>query len=490
MLLNDFLYISNESHNKITTCVIALDSPTPSNNPISHISNFKMTKIVLCCDGTWCGKSTKTTTNIKIIANCFEREGNAKVRYFDGLGAELSDITPSSYIVHGALGIGIRDLCIEAYKYIVTQFQQGDKVWMYGLSRGAYTVRCVAAIINKVGILRNSDDNGKLLNPQVLHDLCTEAYHIYINKNPQYKPRGMYTLKFKLKYSYWDPFLQDELKNAVDDYGNQVVIPFEDVIETDYNYPPIEFLGLLDTVGSLGIPEIDPMSVLKYQFYDQQISSEVQHVYQALSTHDRLSVFAPCFAHRNPNPTKWTKSSNTLTEVWFPGAHYDVGRQNFILLRDINVFERMLRSLQVTFDFGWFNCKYTEEYSKNVFYWMVKVAKEVDPNSQLKVEAYDAYLPTIRDTVLVQPYRKNAYDKMLGIYNYIPLFHALFSGNVLVNRSIPPDREQTFYSTLGRNNDGSVVADSKTYRQRESGQLSRSFDIREELDGNSIKWTN
>ena len=450
-----------------------------------------MTKLVLCCDGTWCGKSTNTTTNIKIIANCFEKEGNAKVRYFDGLGAEASDKTSASYLVHGALGTGIREFCIETYKHIVTKFEPGDKIWMYGLSRGAYTIRCIAAIINKVGILRNTDENGKPLSQQLLHDLCIEAYRIYINKtDPQYKPRGTYTLRFKLKHSHWDPFLQDELKNAVDEFGNKAVIPFKGVIEPDYDYPPIEALYLLDTVGALGVPELDPMSTLKYQFYDQQICSEVQHVYQALSTHDRLTAFTPCFARRNPKPTKWTNAKNTLTEVWFPGAHYDIGRQNFVLLRQTNPVERIIHWFQEKLNFGWLNVQYTEEYSRNVFNWMVKAAKQVDPKTPLNEGAYDAYLPTIWDAVLVQPYRKNAYDKMLYIYNYIPLFHALFNGDLLVHRGIPPDREQTFYSTLGRNTDGTIIPDPKTYRAGVSGQISRSFDIREELEAGSIRWTN
>ena len=52
------------------------------------------------------------------------------------------------------------------------------------------------------------------------------------------------------------------------------------------------------TTRSLGIPKIDPGVSLSYDFYDQNISTEVEHVFQALATHERLFAFEPCFPRR------------------------------------------------------------------------------------------------------------------------------------------------------------------------------------------------
>jgi hypothetical protein len=107
--------------------------------------------------------------------------------------------------------------------------------------------------------------------------------------------------------------------------------------------PPIIFMGLLDTVGAEGIPRIkpqgDPASAFTYEynFRDLVVSSEVQHVFQAASTHDRLAPFEPCAVRRSDKMVggaegKGSSSSGSSTghypgvefslqEVWFPGKH-------------------------------------------------------------------------------------------------------------------------------------------------------------------------
>jgi hypothetical protein len=93
-------------------------------------------------------------------------------------------------------------------------------------------------------------------------------------------------------------------------------------------------MGLFDTVGSLGIPTFTGGVGLDWpEFYDQEISSVVEHVYQTVSLHDRLYIFEPCLAKRNlathPNYMEWN-----IHEKWFPGVHYDLGRQRFKFIRD------------------------------------------------------------------------------------------------------------------------------------------------------------
>lgn len=67
--------------------------------------------------------------------------------------------------------------------------------------------------------------------------------------------------------------------------------------------PPIILMGLLDTVGAYGLPRIDalaekPLTYHYRPFRDYVVSSEVQHVFQACSTHDRLTPFEACCVRR------------------------------------------------------------------------------------------------------------------------------------------------------------------------------------------------
>src|SRR4051812_24085891 len=103
-------------------------------------------KIVVLCDGTWCGKPTETEikTNIKILAECiaddngldsmegtFKNENSSVVGcYFEGIGLEGDFF---DYIVNGAVALDIKKACLDVYKYIVEKFELGlrDEIWMF-----------------------------------------------------------------------------------------------------------------------------------------------------------------------------------------------------------------------------------------------------------------------------------------------------------------------------------------------------------------------
>ena len=211
-------------------------------------------------------------------------DGTAVVRYFDGVGLTGSF---RDYLFNGTVANDIRSKCLEAYKFIVKHYKRGSEVWVFGLSRGAHTVRSVAGMINNWGII----DVDKT---EHVDSLCETVYENYRSRDPEYGPKAGYATRFKERYCH------------------------------PSTKPSIKFMGLLDTVGALGVPSVDAGIGLSYEFYDQVVSSEVQHVYQALATHDRLSVFTPCFVRRDAELDGYTTK-----EAWFPGAHYDVGHQRF-----------------------------------------------------------------------------------------------------------------------------------------------------------------
>ena len=79
--------------------------------------------------------------------------------------------------------------------------------------------------------------------------------------------------------------------------------------------------------GALGVPQVTAGTSLSYEFYDQNVSWEVETVCQACATHDRLSVFTPCFVRRSadiPVPSAYKGTHYETQEVWFPGMFLSV----------------------------------------------------------------------------------------------------------------------------------------------------------------------
>lgn len=335
-------------------------SPTLS----AHEGQSRPKRLAVLCDGTWCGRETGTTSNIELLAEKIgiavdstvarahdqpytvdDPQRGVKGAYFEGIGLGK---TFMEYIFDGATARTIDEECISAYQYIVENYDPSYEIWMFGLSRGAYTVRCVAGMINNCGIIRRRSD------PAQTRTLCQEVYKIYRSPYDIDKPDSAQSKAFRAnKDAVWQA------------------------------KTPIKFLGLLDTVGSLGIPRVDagiPGGFDYPEFHDQNVSSEVEKVYHALALHDRLWAFAPCFVSRKEGAVEKNPSLE-IVEKWFPGCHYDLGRQRFRFLRkSSNILETLLsyipdRLSQTVYP--------NEVLSDLVLRWMLESIRHVDSQGTL-----------------------------------------------------------------------------------------------------------
>ncbi|KAI6778535.1 uncharacterized protein J7T54_005059 [Emericellopsis cladophorae] len=272
-----------------------------------------MRRIIVMGDGTWCGRETGTQSNIYHLARFFDiRIDNLNLedeytrttptiaaRYRHGVGLKSTFL---DYLFNGVTAQDLAAECISAYKFIVHHYKDGDEVMLFGLSRGAYTVRCVAGMINNCGIIRKpaTDTRTDLL--------CDEVYRLYRSRYHVNAPHSEQSVNFRERHSW--PLIGDEAKDEPP------------------RRPPVRFMGLFDTVGSLGIPTFTGGVGLDWpEFYDQNVSSVVEEVYHLVSLHDRFWVFQPCLASRKDN------SKSNIHEEWIPGVHYDLGRQRFRFLR-------------------------------------------------------------------------------------------------------------------------------------------------------------
>ncbi len=232
-----------------------------------------MTKrIIICSDGTWNSPVEGEATNVLKLARSIKpvaADGNPQVVFYDwGVGTDTHTITG------GAFGVGLDKNIQDAYRFIVHNYNPGDELFLFGFSRGAYTVRSLAGFIRNVGILKR---------PKA--ELIPKAYNLYRSKS---KPKSARSKKFRK--------------------DNSVA-----------NETPIDFLGVWDTVGSLGIP-FSFLGFLndKYEFHDTKLSRIIKHARHAVAIDEKRDDFKPAL---------WDiKDSNQdVKQVWFAGVHSDVG---------------------------------------------------------------------------------------------------------------------------------------------------------------------
>ena len=240
-----------------------------------------MKRIVICCDGTWNSndRADKATNVWKLCGLVLPRDGagveQAK-RYYAGVGSRRFERFRG-----GALGWGLSRNIEGAYVDLVGLFEPGDELFLFGFSRGAYTTRSLAGLIRNAGILK----------PEHV-DQADAAYELYRDRDPRTAPRSDTATEFRRRFSH----------------------------ETR-----IRFIGVWDTVGSLGIPKIglglvNALFRWRWAFHDVELSTAVDFAYQALAVDERRGPFRPAIWRQRPDAV-----GQTLEQVWFAGVHSDVG---------------------------------------------------------------------------------------------------------------------------------------------------------------------
>lgn len=235
-----------------------------------------MKNIVICADGTWNRpeelNSDDQPTNVLRLARSISRvtnEGSKQVVFYDwGIGSYHNSA------LAGGIGMGLEKNVMDGYRFLVHNYEPGDRIYLFGFSRGAYTVRSLSALINNAGILKAVE--GRRVE---------EAFELY--KNPDYPPSSEKARAYRGKY-------------AVENKSN------------------VHFIGVWDTVGAMGLP-FTLFGLIKDQdlFYDHKIGGNVKTVRHALA----LDEFRKDFA-----PTIWEDRDNVdVKQVWFAGSHSDVG---------------------------------------------------------------------------------------------------------------------------------------------------------------------
>lgn len=241
--------------------------------------------IVICSDGTWNDPQQRDrgryrpSNVVKMAAAIapmaeYDRVETPQIVFYDpGIGTGENKL---SSVISGATGRGLSQNVKDAYTFLINNYQPGDEVYFFGFSRGAYTVRSLAGMVGKCHLLKKEHRH-----------LYHQAHALYANKRLRHDSRRV--ARFRTRYTQ----------------------PCQ-----------IKFLGVWDTVGSLGLPfsGLKSWFLRKYRFHDVTLSPNIPFAYHAVAIDEMRGKFKPAlWKSTNVN------EAQTVEQVWFAGVHSNIG---------------------------------------------------------------------------------------------------------------------------------------------------------------------
>lgn len=239
-----------------------------------------MKNVVICCDGT-ANQFALDKTNVIKLFSTLAQDAEQVCFYHPGLGTmepdgAISDIGRKIRRALGmALGWGLERDIAHAYAYVMNVYEHGDRLFLFGFSRGAYVVRALASILSMYGLFPKGNEP---LIPYAIRQLTT------------FNDGGENPIdKFKLA---------DEFKTTFSSVAC-----------------PIHFMGVWDTVSSVGWIA-NPLRLPRTAY-----NPEVMHARHAVAIDERRAFFRTNLFTSAPAG----QPERDTVEVWFPGVHADVG---------------------------------------------------------------------------------------------------------------------------------------------------------------------
>ena len=243
------------------------------------------------------------------------------------------------------------------------------------------------------------------------------------------------------------------------------------------------------------MPTVNAGFGLEFLFYDQVVSKEVENVYQALAAHDVFFGFDPCFVRRKGGESKYLdKNIERVTlEVWFPGAHWDLGRQRFVPFRTTGAWwEKVAHDISDVTNVLGINIEPFLECSVEPLKWMLKCMGDTDA-SLVNDERYKKAVARCKedfwqDSIPFMPHalKKNALEELNK--RFLRGLSPLTASLALRDRQIPEYSAANFIGSGG--GEGANASNEAAFKSSDSGFNSKAYDMFKALrsDDNGIKW--
>jgi uncharacterized protein (DUF2235 family) len=283
--------------------------------------------IAIFCDGTWQSFDQPCPTNVAIIARAVLAEDAAGtpqvVHYDDGVGVGEGVLNQLTQAIGGATGAGLDYKIAHAYQFICLNYEPGDRIFIMGFSRGAYTARSLAGLLRWAWILRREKAN-----------LAVDAMKLYRTRPSASQAGSPAEAKFEADMrafrdtnSYPAGEFTGQKTYAA---GDASTLAPDDIVGCAW----IQYVGVWDTVGSLGVPSIVPLAKelnAPFQFYDTNLSLFVRSARHAVAIDERRKTFAPALwtnidaLNENAGADARPYGERPYQQQWFPGDHGCVG---------------------------------------------------------------------------------------------------------------------------------------------------------------------
>jgi uncharacterized protein (DUF2235 family) len=259
--------------------------------------------IIVCSDGTGNtaikGRGTnvfKIFEAIDLNSHRYDTKLEPQVAiYDDGVGTE--SFKPLK-LLGGVFGVGLSRNVRQLYKELCRIYDPGDRIYLFGFSRGAFTVRTLAGLIGACGILKTHE----VTNSRALEALVADAYRNY-----------------RRRYRTW------LLRKVVGEPNLEELTRFKAV--RSHGGERIELIGVWDTVDAVGLPfpafaSFVNATIYQFKFPSLEPSSIVKRAYHALAVDDERHSFHPLLWNE---PEAARANGQVIEQVWFAGAHSNVG---------------------------------------------------------------------------------------------------------------------------------------------------------------------
>ncbi|WP_372887259.1 DUF2235 domain-containing protein [Shimia sp.] len=228
---------------------------------------------VIILDGTMSSLEPGQETNAGIAYRLLQEMNGAVTLYYEA-GVQWDEWRTTLDVM---MGRGLNRQIRRAYGFLASRYRPGDRIFLIGYSRGAFAVRSLAGIIDRVGLLRSYCATERNVR---------QVYRLY-----ESNPDGDAARAF--------------------------------AAENCYPATEIEMIGVWDTVKALGLrlPVLWRLTEERHAFHNHQLGTIVRHGFQALALDETREVFSPVL---------WECADDwqgRAEQVWFRGTHGDIGGQ-------------------------------------------------------------------------------------------------------------------------------------------------------------------
>jgi uncharacterized protein (DUF2235 family) len=239
-----------------------------------------MKNIVICFDGTGGDVRAHGNTNVVQLFRRLRNEPGRQLTYYDpgvgtfsAAGAWTAPAQRISRLLGNAFGAGMRTNLEEAYTFLINHWEPGDRIFIFGFSRGAYCARAMAGLLNLIGVMRPGSEN-----------LVRYAVSNYARRNPKWRKDDW------IKAKQFASVMSQEVDG--------------------HFWVPVTYLGLWDTVKAPGILRRS----MEWPF--TRTLPNVVAGRHAVSIDEKRRPFREYLID---------EAQTAIDEVWFAGVHSDVG---------------------------------------------------------------------------------------------------------------------------------------------------------------------